>query len=274
MRVSVIQTDPSVVVEAMERVARLPAIPTHDWCEQAATAVSEALFNGSGVVAVGVGAVDGNKIDHFENVGVAASGNVESMANELRTRISELGAIQASLGAAGPSSENPLVIAPASQIAQSSSWKSTSVSRLLVSRGLSAVLIGAGLIADADPSRALWILGAVEGGAAYIGDTVFAMVILLATLRKAKLAMTGVGSDASAWISPREQEILKELMLGKSVRQIAEETGRSPHTIHDHVKSLHRKLNATSRGELIARTLGHVSQASRVRESSRKIRQV
>lgn len=269
------QSDPSLLVEAMERVARLPAIPTHDWCEQAASAVSDSLLStgSSGVIAVGVGAVRGDKIGHFENVGVSASGNAEAMADELRARIAELGESPSGLGAACPSSAKPLVIAPASELSSSASWKSSSVSRLLISRGLSAALIGAGLIVDADPSRVLWILGAVEGGAAYIGDTVFVMVIMLALLRRARLAMTGVGADASEWISPREQEILKELMLGKSVRQIAEETGRSPHTIHDHVKSLHRKLNATSRGELIARTLGHVSQAKRVRESSRKIRQ-
>jgi hypothetical protein len=30
--------------------------------------------------------------------------------------------------------------------------------------------------------------------------------------------------------------------------------------VHDHVKSLHRKLDASSRGELVARALGHGSE--------------
>lgn len=58
------------------------------------------------------------------------------------------------------------------------------------------------------------------------------------------------------WLTQREQTILDHLVLGKSVRVIAEHIGRSPHTVHDHVKNLHRKLNATSRGQLIARALG------------------
>jgi hypothetical protein len=32
--------------------------------------------------------------------------------------------------------------------------------------------------------------------------------------------------------------------------------------VHDHVKSLHRKLNASSRGQLIARALGHAEAFS------------
>ena len=47
------------------------------------------------------------------------------------------------------------------------------------------------------------------------------------------------------------------------MREIADALERSPHTVHDHVKSLHRKLNASSRGELIARTLGHVNGAAK-----------
>lgn len=59
------------------------------------------------------------------------------------------------------------------------------------------------------------------------------------------------------WLTQREQTILDHLVEGKSVRVIAECIGRSPHTVHDHVKNLHRKLNACSRGQLIARALGH-----------------
>lgn len=58
-------------------------------------------------------------------------------------------------------------------------------------------------------------------------------------------------------MTDREQDVLERLILGRSVREIAEELGRSPHTVHDHVKSLHRKLDASSRGELVARALGH-----------------
>jgi len=69
-----------------------------------------------------------------------------------------------------------------------------------------------------------------------------------------------LGDDGDTkWLTQREQIVLEQLTLGLSVRQIADELGRSPHTVHDHVKSLHRKLNASSRGELVARALGHTA---------------
>ncbi|MGJ8637190.1 MAG: response regulator transcription factor [Phycisphaerales bacterium] len=64
------------------------------------------------------------------------------------------------------------------------------------------------------------------------------------------------------WLTQREQTILDQLVEGKSVRVIAECIGRSPHTVHDHVKNLHRKLNACSRGQLIARAIGHPTPPS------------
>ena len=75
-------------------------------------------------------------------------------------------------------------------------------------------------------------------------------------------ALLAVGAEIAGsgrWLTAREQQVLAQLTLGKSVRQIAEDIGRSPHTVHDHVKSLHRKLNASSRGELVARALGYLN---------------
>ncbi len=67
----------------------------------------------------------------------------------------------------------------------------------------------------------------------------------------------GVGPlKDSEWISPREQEVLELLLAGSSTREIAQSFGRSWHTIHDHVKALHRKTGASTRGELIARWFG------------------
>lgn len=73
--------------------------------------------------------------------------------------------------------------------------------------------------------------------------------------RKAERAL-GASSSAGRWLSDREYEILRLLARGMSVRAIADQIGRSPHTVHDHVKSLHRKLGARNRGQLIARALG------------------
>ena len=73
---------------------------------------------------------------------------------------------------------------------------------------------------------------------------------------KAHVALEHVQSP-KAWLTHREQEVLEELILGHSVRVIAERMERSAHTVHDHVKNLHKKLGASSRGELIAKALGY-----------------
>lgn len=81
---------------------------------------------------------------------------------------------------------------------------------------------------------------------------------VLPLLRRTAFAALG-GAGQREWITPREQEILHDIMMGKSVPQIAKEHHRSPHTVHDHVKSLHRKLGATTRGELISKALGFIN---------------
>lgn len=87
--------------------------------------------------------------------------------------------------------------------------------------------------------------------------------------RKAAVAL---GSDMDQWLSAREQAVLERLILGRNVKEIATEFARSPHTIHDHVKSLHRKLHATSRGELIATALGLIDHRGRVPSRTRASR--
>lgn len=77
--------------------------------------------------------------------------------------------------------------------------------------------------------------------------------------RTAEAAIGGGKTGKDRWISQREQAVLELLAAGKSVVQIAAELKRSPHTIHDHIKSLHRKLPARTRAELIARALGMAS---------------
>lgn len=53
-------------------------------------------------------------------------------------------------------------------------------------------------------------------------------------------------------ISPSQRQILPLLVEGKSEREIATILHRSPHTVHDHVKSIYATLGITSRYELLA----------------------
>jgi DNA-binding NarL/FixJ family response regulator len=54
-------------------------------------------------------------------------------------------------------------------------------------------------------------------------------------------------------LSPREREVLVALMLGRRVREIAEELHVSVHTARNHVMSICRKLGVHSQAELRAR---------------------
>jgi DNA-binding CsgD family transcriptional regulator len=54
-------------------------------------------------------------------------------------------------------------------------------------------------------------------------------------------------------LSPRLRDILDRLLQGDSEKQIAGRLGISPHTVHTHVKKLHKTLNVSSRGELLAK---------------------
>ena len=83
-------------------------------------------------------------------------------------------------------------------------------------------------------------------------------------LTRTLLSVGAKRSTSARWLTARVQLVLEQLTLGKSVREIAEEIGRSPHTVHDQVKSLHRKLNASSRGELGARALGYLDEDSTI----------
>ena len=55
-------------------------------------------------------------------------------------------------------------------------------------------------------------------------------------------------------LSPREAEIIRCLLtLDDHESSIAEELSMSRHTVHTHLERLHRKLNVTSRCQLVAR---------------------
>ena len=60
----------------------------------------------------------------------------------------------------------------------------------------------------------------------------------------------------SAELTASEREVLDDVILGRSNREIAARRGTSIHTIANQIAALLRKLNAGSRSELSAKTLG------------------
>jgi DNA-binding CsgD family transcriptional regulator len=85
------------------------------------------------------------------------------------------------------------------------------------------------------------------------------MPLLSSRILRAIGATPTVKSD---WLTPREEMVLWHLLSGKKVPEIAKALDRSVYTVHDHVKSLHRKLGANNRGQLVARALGHLGPLS------------
>jgi DNA-binding CsgD family transcriptional regulator len=57
-------------------------------------------------------------------------------------------------------------------------------------------------------------------------------------------------------LSPRQREVLELLRRGASEKEVAAALEVSNHTVHDHVKALHRAYGARSRGELMACAAG------------------
>lgn len=57
-------------------------------------------------------------------------------------------------------------------------------------------------------------------------------------------------TDALSRLSETERKVLDLLMMGMTERQAADQIGRSPHTVHVHVKNVYRKLDVTSRRQL------------------------
>lgn len=90
---------------------------------------------------------------------------------------------------------------------------------------------------------------------------------LLALLRIAargvldRVVRAGVLKHDAAFkpITSREHEVAFRIIEGHSIRKIGELLGVSSHTVHDHVKSLHKKLLVTNRAQLVAKFLGRSS---------------
>lgn len=74
-----------------------------------------------------------------------------------------------------------------------------------------------------------------------------------------------IDRDEGARLTPRQRQVLARLMSGASEKELAFELNVSPHTVHEHIKALHRAYGARSRGELFARVAKAKGQGQRTR---------
>lgn len=69
-----------------------------------------------------------------------------------------------------------------------------------------------------------------------------------------------VAPEPAESLSPREVELLRLVAEGLLYKEIGEQLGISPHTVHTHIKNIYGKLHATDRSHALrrARMLGYL----------------
>lgn len=259
------------LVEASARIAKLPAIATQDWCDRAA---DELLgVRRAAAVTVTIANLPHNSDNPFS---VEATGGASGQAIVSPETLGRIHSDTArDLGWAFETNDpNPhnaprIRAARLHELPSRSAWPVTTPGKRWSRIGITELLVLQASLHDDNPSRVLAVeLGATRDQPVFGRKEALAATALMSVLReRARLAFGSRETSSMSRVTKREQEILEQLTLGKTVREIAQSLNRSPHTVHDHVKSLHRKLDASSRGELISRFLGYISaDGSRVEQ--------
>lgn len=261
----------NVAATLAEQACALPSVATTDWCDRAATVLAQVGENLATLFVAGK-LDSAGKWEEVEACGVGSSAPREAepvrisqppspvalFLEELRCNGAALMGQHWSPGGAGGT-----LLGPSAAVVPTGGWRIGPFPFLWGSYGNPAGFAAGAPLEPA--SRRRCIVAYLASMDASRPLSTWQACVLQATMgvlaRKAGLAMGGI-QGSGAWLSSREQQVLEQLILGKSVRQIAEDIGRSHHTVHDHVKSLHRKLGASSRGELIGRALGFGVNAS------------
>lgn len=109
-----------------------------------------------------------------------------------------------------------------------------------------AAVIGARGFVDGDHVRAARSDGVVE------------VVVTITAAVAASIVVFERGDslrDPRASLPPRTLEVLDLLVQGHSEKHIADALTLSPHTVHGHVKALHKRYRVASRAELLAAVL-------------------
>lgn len=238
-------------VELAMQVAQLPAIPTATWCRDAAKAIAPMGDFHRAAVAVARMSADSLYIEEVVSAGVHVPG---AHGEHMEDALMRLRRVTWMPPEVIPDLSRPWAVAldaDAVRRSHSSPWNLT-VSPMMV--------VASAPFGEACDHHSLIVaVGASDPKVAQSAmvPTLKALASLLA--QRARVAL-GCPDKPIRWISPREQQVLELLIEGLSVKAIGESLGRSPHTITDHLKSLHRKLEATSRGELVSKALGRHSE--------------
>lgn len=249
------------VARVTERLCGLPAVATPDWCDRAARCYLPLAERG--VVAVLIGTLSPNgAIEEREAVGAAIDGPGDAsgdgqLPNLIRSRADRLP------GLGFPLSNEALdrgFCATADRSSIPRDWRAGPLGRMWAEIPAIELFLAGAPIGPRIGGRMVLVMIARPDASAVAQREAVLTSTLPMLGKRALLAIGGERTAAGDWLTAREQLVLERITVGMSVTDIAGEIDRSAHTVHDHVKSLHKKLNASSRGELIARALGHVAE--------------
>lgn len=255
----------SLLLHAMivgESLSALPGVPTLDWTDRAARVLAQiAGAAATGVCFVSTDASGG--IERVDMVGACVAERDGTISDDAGTRREAV--IRSTLyDAASWGIRLPIANAP----------DAFPIGRVLAGNPLTGLISAFGasspdefLISFAVVSSGEerhepgpWVMVGISaensGGSVSPNDLSLLAAGVQSIAARARQSIGAGPLKDSQWISPREQEVLELLLAGSSTREIAQSFGRSWHTIHDHVKALHRKTGASTRGELIARWFG------------------
>ena len=267
----------------MDGVCKLPGVATMDWCDRAATALTRLHHPAVAFVALTTLDSRGFMLD-IETAGAAISTQQIPTAADAFLQIDRLRESPSPHSREQDSSDSTLT--ELRQSLRKGDWIGWSIGQLqeglwhvanAAPQGLLGagnpgplhrrwsqfnpvdVIVSASAIPGTRPGR--WLIAEVGSSEPAFRENsreVAAMTACLPMLAQRLYAAFGKDPvNVHASLTPREEAVLWRLVSGMRVPQIAEELDRSTYTVHDHVKALHRKLNAKSRGELVAKALGH-----------------
>jgi DNA-binding CsgD family transcriptional regulator len=231
---------PGGVLRLSWALSRIAAVPTPDLAQQLADALAN-LCEGDHAVSVQLGRLDVQSRWQGEAFGASgrlpadAAGHFAGMAALPRPH------------ALGPLGAPWLAV---SEVA------GDEPSLRIVEAAMRRVHLGIELATVARPAEAGGIALAVQLGGRRDGRW-RARAPLLADVLPwahaiARVALGEVeGLLPRAWLSDTERVVLQKLVRGDSVMDIAAAMGRSKFTVHDSVKSLHRKLGVHTRAALV-----------------------
>ncbi len=284
---SIFQTA-SLTSRVMDAICRLPGVATLDWCDRAAAAIARLHHPCS--VGLLLGSLDERGfVQVLTSCGVAQSQPPDAAGSSSpASAFSRAHPAAARATSLAPSEASATILERARSNYVQGEWLGWSPGDLLKNPVAVWNVLGLGLLSGPAESPVLRRWGALNPaemllGAALVqsGATACAIAVEVASndpafrscevqrvvlhaclpmlAQRMHCSLGHVIDQRQKWLTAREETIVWELASGKKVPQIARELGRSIYTVHDHVKNIHRKLGAKTRGQLVARALGHLA---------------